>query len=271
MIDLHCHILPGLDDGAASLEESLEMARTAREDGITTIVATPHLFRANFSNDNFALVSERRQLLAEAIAANNIAIEIASGAEVYISHRLIDIVRNHRNDLVINGSSYMFIEFPSSHVFPNPKNLVFELMSEGISPIIAHPERNSVFARQPDLLYDLVQMGVLAQANSGSLTGLYGREAGEAVLKLLRLNLIHFLASDAHNAKSIPPRLSEAVGRAEALVGKEGARCLVFDNPRAVLDNRNIPYWPPASDPRKSKKALSLRIPGFLRRGRHKL
>ena len=267
MIDLHCHILPGLDDGAGSLEDSLAMARTALDDGVETIVATPHLFRGNFATDNLALIGERSRELREALAKNDIAIDLKSGAEVHISHNLIDEIRRHRNDLVINGSSYMFIEFPSSHIFPNVRNVIFDLMSEGIIPIIAHPERNSVFARQPDLLFDLIQMGALAQANSGSFSGTYGRGVREAVLRFLRLNLIHFLASDAHNTSSLPPRLSKAVEHAETVAGKDGSRPLVLDNPQAVIDDRRIPYFPEPVDPRKAEKSLSFRIPGFLKRG----
>jgi protein-tyrosine phosphatase len=267
MIDLHCHILPGLDDGARTFEEALKMARIAQSDGIKTIVATPHLFRGGFATGDLASIEEKRRTLNDALGENGIEVGIKSGAEVHISHNLIDEIRAHRNSLAINGSAYMFIEFPSGHIYPGVKNLIFDLMSEGIIPIIAHPERNSVFARHPGLLYDLVQMGALAQANSGSLTGLYGREAGEAVIHFLKWNLIHFLASDAHNSTSMPPRLSEAVKSIEAAIGRDGARSLVFDNPQAVLDDREIPCFPSPVDPRKSKKSLNFRIPGFLRRG----
>jgi protein-tyrosine phosphatase len=246
------------------------MVKAAQDDGIKTIVATPHLFRGNFSTDDFSLIEERRRELREALEKNKVAVEVKAGAEVHIAHNLIDKIRTHRNDLVINGSAYMFIEFPSSHVYPGVKNLIFDLMSEGIIPIIAHPERNSVLVRHPGLLYDLVQMGALAQANSGSLTGFYGREAGEAVLRFLEWKLIHFLASDAHNASSLPPRLAEAVKIAEAAIGKDRAHALVFDNPQAVLDDREIPCLPSPVDPRKSKKSLSFRVPGFLGRGRRK-
>ena len=266
MIDLHCHILPGLDDGASSLDESMEMAKAALQDGITAVVATPHLFRGGFSTDDLGVIEGKRRELNDALARSNVAVEIKSGAEVHISHNLISEIRAHRQSLALNGSGYMFIEFPSGHIYSGAKNLIFDLMSEGVIPIIAHPERNAVFACDPGLLYDLVQMGALAQGNGGSLTGLYGREAGQAITHFLRWNLIHFLASDAHNSTSMAPRLAEACKSAETAVGKEGARCLVQDNPLAVLEDREIPYCPQPVDPRKAKKSLSLRIPSFLRR-----
>jgi protein-tyrosine phosphatase len=266
MIDLHCHILSGLDDGAHSLETSLAMAGVARDDGIGTIVATPHLFRGGYSSGDFSLINEKRRELMEVLATSGLAVDIKRGAEVHISHNLIDEIRRHRNELVINGSAYMFIEFPGGHIYAGVKNLIFDLMSEGIVPIIAHPERNSVFAREPGRLYDLIQMGALAQANSGSLAGYYGREAQAAAVRLFEWRLVHFLASDAHNTTSIPPRLSDAVKKAETMVGRGEARALVLDNPQAVLDDREIPWHPEPVDPRKARKSLSFRIPGFLKR-----
>jgi len=268
MIDLHCHILPGLDDGAKSLEESLDMAKIAAGEGVTTVVATPHLFRWNLAIEDIPSVEERRHELCEALAKNGIPIDIKAGAEVHISHNLVEELRTNRRYLVINNSRYMFLEFPSSHIFPGVKKLIFDLMSEGITPIIAHPERNYGFVENPGLLYDLIEMGVLAQANGGSLTGLYGRGAAGAVVRFLTWNLIHFLASDGHHPKSIPPRLSEAVKRAEASVGKDEARHLVVDNPKAVLEDRQVPYLPSPKDPRKSKRSFHIQIPSFLTRSK---
>jgi len=171
MIDLHCHILPGLDDGAKTLEHAIEMGRYAWDDGITKIVATPHLFRENISGADFATISKKREELGRAFEENGIPVELLTGAEVHISHNLIDEIKKNRKDLVINQGSYMFVEFPQDHVFVGVKGLFFDLMSEGITPIIAHPERNTVFMQNPFLLYELVQMGALAQSNSGSFTG----------------------------------------------------------------------------------------------------
>jgi protein-tyrosine phosphatase len=268
MIDLHCHILPGLDDGAKTLDEALEMARIAQSDGIKLIVATPHLLREKFDFEGFDSIQEKRRELNEALRTNNIQIEVKSGAEVHISHNLIDEIRKNRAHLVLNGGSYMFVEFPSGHIYSGVKNLFFDLMSEGITPIIAHPERNSVFNEHPGLLYDLVQMGALAQANSGSFSGLYGGKSQEFVLRLLEWKLVHFIASDGHSPHSIPPRLSEAVKETEALFGRERASALVQDNPLAVLEDKEIPYLPQPSDPRKSRKTFRIRIPTFLKRGR---
>ena len=264
MIDLHCHILPGLDDGAKTLDEALGMAGIAAEDGIETMVATPHLFRGENPRD-FGAVEEKRQELREALAARQIKLEVAPGAEVHICHNLVEELRMNRSRLVVNEGRYMFVEFPPDHIYRGAQRLFFELMSAGVTPVIAHPERNSVFGRHPELLYDLVAQGALVQSNSGSLTGIHGSQAGGRVLRFMELNLVHFIASDGHNARSVPPRLAEAARKTALLAGKDVSDALVLHNPRAVLNDQEIPYLPSPKDPRKSKRSFSIRIPKFLR------
>lgn len=266
MIDLHCHILPGLDDGAESLDEAMEMAKIAIRDGIETIVATPHLFRDAVVHEDLGVIEERLRELSEALEMNKIPIEILGGAEIHISHNLIDVIKENRKNLTLNQSSYMFVEFPSDHVFSGAKELFFELMSEGITPIIAHPERNSVFSQNHVFLYELIQMGGLAQVNCGSFSGIYGRKAEESVLCFLELNLIHFIASDGHNTRSLAPKLSDAVKKAEIIIGEERARALVKDNPKALLEDREIPFLPNAVNPEGRKKNLRVKIPFWRRK-----
>jgi protein-tyrosine phosphatase len=266
MIDLHCHILPGLDDGAQNLQEAIAMAKMAEKDGVEKIVATPHLFRGHAHLKDLSLIEEKREELSRALEENNIHLEILRGAEVHISHNLIQEIRKNKKDLVLNKSSYLFIEFPSDHVFSGAKNLLFDLMNEGLTPIIAHPERNSVFIRNPDFLYELIQMGSLSQANSGSFLGIYGVRTAEAVSRFLKLGLIHFIASDGHNTRSIVPRLSEAIKKIEGIMGEEKARYFVQENPLAVLENREPPYLPSATNPKEKEKSFYLKIPTLLRR-----
>ncbi len=128
----------------ASLE-GVEMARIAREDGVEKIVATPHLYRGGVDAWAFGLIREKYEELSLALEKSRISLDLLTGAEVHISHNLIGEIRNNRQNLVLNRSSYMFVEFPSEHFFPGVKNLFFYLMTEGIMPIIAHPERNRVF------------------------------------------------------------------------------------------------------------------------------
>jgi protein-tyrosine phosphatase len=261
MIDLHCHILPGLDDGAKTIDHALEMGRSAWEDGIDRIVATPHVFRENVSQADFPAIRKNREELGRAFRKSALPVELLAGAEVHISHNLIDEVRINRQDLVINQGSYMFVEFPQEHVFYGVKDLFFDLMSEGIHPIIAHPERNTVFMKNPTLLYDLVRMGASVQSNSGSFLGRYGQEPEKSAFAFLEYGLIHFIASDGHGVRSIPPRLSGAVRTVGAVIGEESARALVKDNPEAVLEDRSLAYLPDPVNPGDKKKTFLLRKP----------
>jgi protein-tyrosine phosphatase len=265
MIDLHCHILPGLDDGARDLAHAVGMARIARDDGITHIAGTPHLYKGSFEFPDLGVFDEARDRLAGALREEGIAVTILPGAEVHISHGLVGEVRARRKSLTLAGSAYLIVEFPHDHVFSGAKDLFFELMSEGFVPIIAHPERNAMFARVPGLLYELVSMGALAQINAGSLMDAHGLEAGEAAHRFLELGLAHFIASDGHNTHSKAPRLTAAAEIAAAVVGEANASALVTDNPRAVIEDREIPYRPEPVDPLRKERKLKLRIPGFLR------
>ena len=266
MIDLHCHILPGLDDGANDMDHAIEMGRFAWDDGIKKIVATPHLFRENLSQADFATIRRKREELEKAFGENRILVELLSGAEVHISHNLIDEIRQNRQELVINHSSYMFVEFPQDHVFFGVKDLFFDLMSEGIKPIIAHPERNTVFMKNPSLLYDLIRMGSLAQSNSGSFVGRYGSRAEENAFRLLKYGLIHFIASDGHGVRSIPPQLSDAVRIIGSIIGEKNALMMVQANPQAVLNDQEVPYFPNPEDPKANHKSLRVKIPKIFKR-----
>jgi len=265
MIDIHSHILPGMDDGAHSRDEALEMLRIAERDGIEKIVATPHLFRGEFEGKDQEARPREMKALNRHLKAAGIQIELFSGAEVHISHDLLSKVQAHRKQLVINGSSYMIVEFPSEHIFPGIKDLFFEIMNEGIIPIIAHPERNSVFTHKPQLLVELIQMGSLAQANRGSFLGLYGNRPKEFVFKFLQWNLVHFIGSDAHNVRSLIPRLSDALKLAADRIGEKSALALVTSNPLAVLNDEEIPYHPEPVSPVDNKKSLKIKLPRFRR------
>ena len=261
MIDLHCHILPGLDDGAKTLEHAIEMGKCAWDDGIEKIVATPHMFREDLSHSDFATIHQRREELGRAFRNNDIPVELLAGAEVHIAHNLIDEIKNNRQELVINQSSYMFVEFPQDHVFFGVKDLFFDLMSEGITPIIAHPERNTVFMQNLSLLYELVRMGAFVQSNSGSFLGRYGREPEESAFSLLEHRLIHFLASDGHGVRSIPPKLSDALRTISPMIGEEYANALVKDNPQAVLNDQKLPHLPDPVNPKEKQKSFLMRKP----------
>jgi protein-tyrosine phosphatase len=266
MIDLHTHILPGLDDGARTLEESVKMAEMARKDGITAMVGTPHFFRGQHKYDDPNIIRQKQDELKAALEEKGIDLAIYRGGEVHIAPNLLDEIRRHREHLVLNGSSYLFVEFPSDHVFHGVKNLFFDLMSEGLTPIIAHPERNSVFLRHPELLSELISKGALAQVNSGSIAGVYGSQAANGVKKFLELNLVHFMSTDCHSTDTLPPLMSESAAKVAEVFGEERARALVWDNPQAVLEDKPVPYDPVPISPGEKKKSLRIKLPRFMRK-----
>jgi len=263
MIDIHSHILPGLDDGAQDLEESIALAEAARNDGVTAIVATPHLFRRPSMIKDLNVIEKKWLELKKALAERSVNIALHRGAEVHIGHETVREIRKNRRFLTLYKSSYLLVEFPSHHVFPKVRDLFFEILNEKIIPIIAHPERNLVFTKNPETLYDLVEMGSLCQANAGSLMGYYGRTIRKHVLSLLRLNLIHFIASDCHFAGSKWPKLSDAVKMAETVLGKERAQELVGYNPQTVLEDRELYHLASPIDPNEKNLSHKVKIPNI--------
>ncbi len=263
MIDLHCHILPDMDDGAKSMQDSLAMLRIASLDGVTQVFATPHVFRGS---DSLGMIKEIHGKVHELnLAAKDagIIVELLPGAEVHITHDLIEKITSHRENLTLNGSSYILIEFPSDHIYPRIKEHFYNLISQGIKPIIAHPERNLVLSRHPEMLYELVSQGVRTQANAGSFIGLYGEKVRITINKFLRWNLIHFIGSDGHNLHSLLPKLSDAYAWVSETYGFEGAEALFQNNPLAVAQDRDLPFSPDPIDPRPKRRSLKIKLPHF--------
>jgi len=265
MIDIHCHILPGIDDGASDVEESLKMARFAEQDGVKTIIATPHVFRPPFIQKNLFFIQEKWSEFSLLLKTNNIQIELLLGSEIHFVHDLINAMKVNYPYFGLNRGSYMIIEFPSNHVFSGAKELFFELTSRGSNLIIAHPERNSVFMRDPALLYDLIKMGVFTQANSGSFSALYGTQIQETAYRFLEWNFTHFLASDSHGRHKRSTRLSRAFRKIGELVGQKEALALVEHNPKAVVEDREIAFYKDPVNPTNKKKTFFIKIPKFSR------
>lgn len=200
MIDLHCHILPGLDDGSESLEESLEMAREAVKEGIEVIAATPHHGNGWYWNEA-EQVREAVGRLNEHLKAHHIPLTVTTGQEIRVYRELIeDYLANKL--LPLNGSPYILLEFPSSKVPERVDELIHELHVRGLAPIIAHPERNAELVNAPEKLLELIRLGAFTQLTSHSINGLFGKKIRDISLSWCRMNLIHVVASDAHNVTS---------------------------------------------------------------------
>lgn len=208
MIDIHCHILHGLDDGAQNLIDSLEMAKAAVNNGIHKVVATPHHKTSRYNNPKSAIV-EKVNELNELLQENQVPLEVLLGQEVRIFG---DFVEDYKNEqiLTVNLQNYVLIEFPSNHVPSYTERLFYDIQMKGLIPVIVHPERNSQIMEQPDKLYNLIEKGALSQVTASSVTGDLGKKIQKFSFRLIDSNLTHFVATDAHNITSRPFNLAEA-------------------------------------------------------------
>jgi len=248
VIDLHNHILPGLDDGAQTLEESVEMCRVSFHDGIRTIVATPHTLNGVYENDRstiLAKVQELNDTIQTLLSAwkDPVGLKILPGADVHFSAGVLTQLDREKAITIGDGGKFLSLEFPFQGIPYRAEVILFDLVAAGIIPIISHPERNLEIARRPQRYCDMVHMGCLGQISAMSLTGGFGRGVSRTAEKLLQKRLVHFIASDAHSTKRRPPLLSLAVRKAAKIVGEEEAKKMVTEYPQAVLEGRrpNIP------------------------------
>ena len=260
MIDIHTHLLPHWDDGAKDWDEVSRMCEVALRDGIKKMALTPHIFRMNKYSDDLGVLKERWTQFQE--RENGAPIKFYRGAEVFVHYEMVESIK--KNNFTLNNSNYIFIEFPSDYILPGVKDLFFRLMLEGYVPIISHPERNSVFGKKPDLLYELIQMGGLAQLTAKSIAGEFGNEIRKNSRIFLENDLVHLIASDAHDSKRRPPKLSQGVEEAGKIVGEEKALAMVTSVPEAILENKSIPGWRAPRNPVRKNK-WSVRIPKLFR------
>ena len=219
MIDLHNHILWGVDDGSKDIEESIEMAKEAEKDGIKTIAATPHYMEGSFRESSTNIL-EKIQKLNRLLEEKNIDIEIIEGQEVFLS---VDIIKHlDKKELItINKSKYLLIEFSMLNIPTNADKMINKLMKKGIRPIIAHPERVETIIREPSVLIPFIEMGCLTQVNAGSIKGYFGDKIKKTAIELIERDMVYIIASDAHNAHRRKPQLSEAYEKIEEIKDKE--------------------------------------------------
>lgn len=254
MIDLHCHILPGVDDGAKNMEDSIEMARTAVEEGITHILATPHYKNGHWDiekNMLLPLVDE----VQEELDARGIPLTIFPGQEVRINGELMEDIATERIQFVDEANQYILIEFPTPSIPAYTESMFFELQRSGVTPIIVHPERNHAVLKDPNVLVPFIEKGALAQLTAASYTGGFGKEIQQVSTKLIEANLVHFIASDAHNVGSRSFHMKAAFDKLEKEYGREKAEA--YHQTTKDLINGDV-VVAPAPTPIKRKKFFGL-------------
>lgn len=235
MIDLHTHILPGVDDGAKTIDQSLLMIKQAEKAGITTICATPHILN-QVTPQLEEKINSSFNLLKSKIAQTESQVRVVLGSEIYVREDINSLKQFSFFTLNQTGK-YLLMELPWGQFPPHLDQLVFELQLEGRIPIIAHPERSIIAKKDLKNVENLVHQGALMQINAGSLLGFFGRKIKSITEELLKRDLAHFLASDAHDhllhtVEILPP----AVTCASKIIGKEKAEKLVLSNPQRVIE-----------------------------------
>lgn len=236
MIDLHSHLIPGIDDGARSLEDALQLARIAVDDGITHMTFTPHVQPGRYENIKTS-IQPFFTSFQQALVDETIPLSVAVAGEVRLSVEVLTLVAEQEVPFLgtWEGKNVMLLELPHSHIPPGSDKLVKWLLDRNILPMIAHPERNKDIIRNFDAIAPFVEMGCLFQVTAMSMAGRFGEPAGRRAIEMLEKDWITILATDAHNLKYRPPVLSEGYNAAKELAGEEVANALVYDNPATII------------------------------------
>lgn len=235
MIDLHCHLLHGIDDGADTIEHGLELARAAVEDGITHAVATPHIHAGRYQNNAESITGVHR-VFCQALERENIPLHLGCAAEVRLSAELPVLLMQEQIPFLgeWEGSRVLLLELPHSHIPPGLEQFLRWLEQRNIRAMIAHPERNREILRQIRKVDRLVRCGCLLQVTSGSLTGQFGEAALGCAQEMLKQGLITVLATDTHHIVRRPPNLNAGRRAAEKIAGESKSWELVWDNPQRI-------------------------------------
>jgi protein-tyrosine phosphatase len=238
MVDIHHHLLWGLDDGAKDLDTSVAMARHAVADGITHVVCTPHASGQYEYNPelNRAKADQLRQRLAE----EGIPLTIGIGCDFHLSYDNIQQAKTDPTRFSINNLGYLLVELPDYGVSRNLTEVFYELQLAGLTPILTHPERNPTLQADSARIAEWMRGGLLVQVTADSVTGKMGKSAEKMAHQLLAKRWVHFLASDAHNVSSRPPRMKAAAEIVAKRYGTEYAESLVTANPRAVFEGKPV-------------------------------
>ncbi|MFS0788390.1 CpsB/CapC family capsule biosynthesis tyrosine phosphatase [Shouchella sp. 1P09AA] len=252
MIDIHSHILPGLDDGAKTIEESIAIAEEAVSVGITKMVATPHHQHPSFPLLDGSHLHDAVAELNQELAKQMIPLTVLPGQEIRLYGDIQSDLASGAS-LSLGNSKYVLVEFPSNDIPVYANRLFYDLGSQGYIPVIAHPERNKVIMDSPNKLYELIKNGALAQLTSSSLTGYFGKDIQKLSEELMEASLVHVIASDVHNTANRTLRMREAYAYVEERFDSN----LMYEyqeNARLMIENKHIYLNPPERVGKKKKK-----------------
>src|SRR4030067_798188 len=239
MIDIHNHILPAIDDGPETLEKSLEMARIAVDDGIKLIVATPHSNNGVYKTTPDKILNEVKEF-NKVLGEGGVTLPVLPGSDVHIEYNLLADIKNQKVMTINNNNRYLMLEIPAFGLPENLSNFIWELKLSGITPIFSHPERNETIQEDINILYNFIMQGALSQITAMSLTGEFGKKAEKCAVSLLKHNLTHIIATDAHSVKRRPPVLSRALKAAKKIIGADYAMQMVTDIPSKIIKGEQL-------------------------------
>ncbi|KAB7707406.1 tyrosine protein phosphatase [Bacillus aerolatus] len=255
MIDLHCHILHGLDDGADTSPASIAMAKEAEKQGISAIVATPHHKNGAYENVKAEIVTSVAALNKELTKAG-INVDVLPGQEIRIYGELLEDYEKDELLTIAGTSSYIFIEFPSGSVPHYTEQLFYDIQMNGLLPVIVHPERNQELIQHPDRLYSLVKNGAATQITASSYTGHFGKKIQLFTEQLIDAQLTHLLASDAHNTHTRTFKMADAYARMAEKMGDDYVYYFQ-ENAELIIEGNHL-YKEPPEKIRKKKKILGI-------------
>ena len=260
MIDFHSHIIPNVDDGSMSVEETFDLLSEAKVAGFDAIISTSHYIENSYESP----ANEREvwiNALQENIDTQKIELKLYLGNEIYFTPNIIKLLEE-RKAVSINNSNYVLFEFPLNTKPMNIYDVVYDMIADKIIPVLAHPERYSFVQKEPELIYDLIQAGVMMQSNYGSILGKYGEKAQIIVKRFFQNNMVHFLGTDVHKPRTIYPKVQEALNEIQKIVGEKKLEELTTINPKFAIENKKIDY----SEPKPIKLSIKEKIMLSLKR-----
>lgn len=234
MIDFHSHILPNIDDGSKSMEETISLLEEAEKAGFTKIVSTSHYMEQYYETNE-----EQRLELINKVKEQSQGIDLFLGSEIYVTEELINLLHNKKAS-TINNTKYVLFELPLNAKEIGAKEIIYKLIENDYIPIIAHPERYSYVQKDINYIKELTQMGALLQANYGSIIGMYGNKAKKTVKKLLKNDEIQFLGSDVHRPGQVYDKMPKIMKKLKKTISEDKIEELTTINPQKVLDNEDI-------------------------------
>ncbi len=254
MIDIHAHVLPGVDDGPGNFYESLEILRGGILEGIHGVVCTSHVM------ENLTPELEKK-FMEKFLKLKELAAKEGLGISLWLASELMSTANFDFHSPIAtfnNNGKYLLIELPMAQMPSGVGEIFFQLNLEGIHPILAHPERNTVIMQKPQVIYEFINRGVLMQINSGSITGVFGKRPKDTAMLMLEHNLVHFVASDCHNPASRPMSLKRSFSVVQDKFGKKRAEDLFIKNPAKAVAGEEIDIGEPMPVKKRPGGFLSL-------------